>query len=124
MTYSTSINRFLILWDNDGLKNEVTWRAYDILPCVQDKHIRAALKTIGLGYAGEHATAQFCVLYEVERKDARAILGGWWLWSRLAQGRHLRVPKRTSGATTLAGPSTSATQPPEIDPGRGNQSEA
>lgn len=99
---STSFNRFKHMWDDKTLQNDVTWRAYDIPAALREKHATAALKALGLSYAGEHAMVQFMALYEVrDPRLAPKILGGWWLWSRLAQGRRIRGVKLRS-ATTLA----------------------
>lgn len=93
---TTNFNYFLHRWRNKALDRDVTWRGYEILAAVQPRHVQAAIKALGLGYAGELAIPHFCELYEVPSWDlAREILGAWWVWSRLTQGRRLRVPKRT-----------------------------
>lgn len=103
MSAGTNINRFLILWETCALENDATWRGYHILSAVRDSHVKKALKEIGLGYAHDHAISQFCALYEVPPDKAREVLGGWWLWSRIARGGKLRVAPRRAGEAPCDG---------------------
>jgi hypothetical protein len=110
-----SMNRFLHLMRTGEIDKDPTWRAYSFVPAIKDIHVKAALKALGLDYAGEHALSQFAVLYEVPQRNARETVGAWWLWSRLASGKRVRGPKPRS-ATTLPGGGHSASPAPSRPP--------
>lgn len=116
---NTGMNRFLYMQRNDLLKNDVTWRGYDIDATVNAQsepryryYISQALKSLGLSnvHAGEHGVSTFCALYEVEPRLGALTLARWWVWSRLAKGRKVRgaktravEPDPSLAATTLPG---------------------
>lgn len=99
----TSITHFLHLRRQGRLDDFTVWRAYDIPGNIRERHVKAALKALCLGYAGELALSHFMALYEVPTvAEARLVLGSWWLLTQIEKGRRLRLPKRGPGATTLA----------------------
>lgn len=78
---------------------DAAWRAYDI-PSVatHPAYVKKALKLLKLAYAGELAIPEFCARYGVSLEEARPLLGSWFLWSMIDQGRPFRVPLRTAKA--------------------------
>lgn len=94
---SISFTRFKYLWDTDALDTDTTWRGYEILKAVREKHVQCALKELGLTFTGEHWLSYVCALYEIPRSDVRAMLGGWWLWRELSRGKRVRVPLKLTG---------------------------
>lgn len=85
-----SFNQFLFKHRNGTLYEDAGWRAYDFYASVQARHVRKALKKLGLAYAGELAIPHFMALYDLQdREAAMKLVGGWWLWSQVDQGRHV-----------------------------------
>lgn len=92
-----TFNQFLTLHRANGLNVDAAWRAYDIPGSVRELHTRHALKYLNFAYAGENALSQCMAWFGMTctAEEARAILGAWWLWSQIAAGRHMKVPKRS-----------------------------
>lgn len=85
-----NFNQFLFKWREGTLDTDPAWRAYDFPAAVKPRHVQKALKSLGLVYAGELAIPQFMRLYSVETpEDARAVLGCFFLWTQVDQGRQL-----------------------------------
>jgi hypothetical protein len=115
-----TFREFLFAWRDGTLNRDAAWRAYDILAFARlariSKHRKgvfqaSALKSLKLSYAGELALPEFMARYGIEdREEAQDILGCWWLWLGLSQGRRMGVPLR---APTLAdGQETASCTPP------------
>jgi hypothetical protein len=83
-------NQFLFKWRENTLHTDPAWRAYDFPGSVRPRFVQKALKSLGLTYAGELAIPQFMSLYDVPTaEEARLILGSWWLWSLVDDGRQI-----------------------------------
>lgn len=83
-----NFNRFMFKYRDGTLDDDAAWRAYDFIASVKDRHVRKALKALGLAYAGELAVPHFMALYGFEdRTEATLLVGAWWLWSQVDSGR-------------------------------------
>lgn len=122
---STNITYFLHMWRTDTLQDDVTWRAYNFEAAVKPRHIRRALKQLGLEYAGELGVQHFKALYEIgDAEPVNAILGLWWLWRARSLGGRPRVPLRSKELLPQPGSGLPPPQATEIGPGGGGQSGA
>lgn len=87
-----TFNQFIRKYREGTLDDDAAWRAYDFKASVKDRHVKKALKAIGLAYAGELAVPHFMALYSMplegmSRVEAETALGAWWLWSQVDAGR-------------------------------------
>lgn len=111
-----NMNRFLYMWREKTLEDDVTWRGYHIPNAAKTEYVSFALKALGLNYAGEHALRTFCALYEVAPEDAARVLAEWWVWSRLASGGHPKGVQKRAVEGPLA---TGGATPPAAKPAPG-----
>lgn len=101
-----NFNQFLFKYHEGTLDTDAAWRAYDFMASVRDRHVRKALKQLGLTYAGELAVPQFMALYDLEdRTQATLLVGAWWLWTQVDRGARVmglvRRPGRASEGREL-----------------------
>jgi hypothetical protein len=92
-----SMSRYLNLRSTDTLGNDLVWRNHDFSDPIAARPVtyrKAALKALGLGYAGELGVGQFAALWDVPLKDAEYVLVSWWCWSRVGLGVPIRGAKR------------------------------
>ena len=88
--------RYLELRKSGKLGEDTVWRNYDFSEAIATRpatYRREALKSLGLGYAGELGVWQFAQLYEVPEAEAEYVLASWWCWSRVGLGVPIKGAK-------------------------------
>lgn len=99
----TTFRDFIAMYNTITLNTNMTWRAYDIVPSIKERHVRMALKNLGLSYAGELALPEAMARYGLKRKECYEVLGAWWLLSQIEGGRLMKVPLRGVGGGQSGG---------------------
>lgn len=97
-----NFGEFVVARRSGALDRDAGWRAYMIEAAVRSTHVRGALKLLRMGYAGELAIPQVAAMHGLSVAEAKLLLGAWWVWSRVAEGRPVRGLRKRSGATPLA----------------------
>lgn len=92
---SIGFKEFITKWNAGTLNESATWRAYAFEKAVTPFRIKDALKSLGFGYASDHAMTHMMAHYGLkDRREAEVMVASWRMLVRAERGSYNLAPLR------------------------------